>query len=128
MDVLSALHDVRQDLQPALGLDHLQPLHLVVHGQSGRVIAPVFQPGQAVQQDGGRLFRSNESDDTAHSSYLQLIHSPALTSEADFTQNLVGHYIIFLRQRPVLSAAERDGPAVRPPRFGLDYLFWALRA
>ena len=60
------LRQVRKHLQPPLCLGHLQTLFLVPYGYPRRVIPPVFQPGQTLQQDGRDLLRSNISNDSAH--------------------------------------------------------------
>ena len=58
--------EVGQHLEPPLGLGHLEPLLWVQHRQPRGVIPPVLQAAQPLQQDGGRLFRSNISYDTTH--------------------------------------------------------------
>ena len=66
MDSSAPLHQLIQHLKPALGLGHLQALLLPVNRDARGVIAPIFQPGQAVQQNGGGLLPANKSDNTAH--------------------------------------------------------------
>ena len=66
VDALPPLHDVGEDLEASLGLDHLQAVRLRVDRQAGGVIAPVLQALQAVQKDGGRLLRADESYNAAH--------------------------------------------------------------
>ncbi|SCJ17615.1 Uncharacterised protein [uncultured Flavonifractor sp.] len=66
VDGRAAVHHVGEHLEPALGLGHLEPLAFRPHGDARRVIAPVLQTAQAVQQNGRRLFSSNISYNTAH--------------------------------------------------------------
>ena len=66
MDVLPVVDHVPQHLQAALGLGDLQTLLRVVDSDTGGVIAPVFQPGKTVQQDGRDLFSSDKTNNTTH--------------------------------------------------------------
>ena len=43
----------------------------IVHREPGRIVASVFEPSQAVDQDGGGLARPNVSDDSAHGPILR---------------------------------------------------------
>ena len=45
----------------------------VLHGQTGRVIAAVFQFRQAIQQNGRGLRRTGEAYDSTHSRYPPLL-------------------------------------------------------
>ena len=55
-----------QDLQPPLCLHHHRVRRTVPHGDPRRVIAPVFQLGQAVQKDGGSAVLPGEAHNSAH--------------------------------------------------------------
>ena len=65
-NAISPVGEVGQRLQPPLCLGQLQPPLRVVDGQARRVIAPIFQPGEAVQQNGGCLFGAHKSYNTTH--------------------------------------------------------------
>ena len=61
----AAVGHVEQVLQPALGLRHLQdPVRR--DADAGGVIAPVFEPGQPVEQNGGGLFAADVAYDSTH--------------------------------------------------------------
>ena len=66
LQVRAAVDQVRQHLQPSLGLADLEPRRLGPHRHAGGVIAPVLHPRQALQQNGGRGLFSYKSDDSAH--------------------------------------------------------------
>ena len=66
VDGAAALHQVAEHLQPALGLLHLKALFPAIYRDAGGIIPPIFQPGKAVQQDGGGLLPAYESNDTTH--------------------------------------------------------------
>ena len=57
---------VRQVIQLSGGLDHLRQGFAVPDGQTRRIISPVFQPLEPVQQDGRGLMISRIAYDTAH--------------------------------------------------------------
>ena len=66
VDGAAALYQVAEHLQPALGLLHLKALFPVIYRDAGGIIPSIFQPGKAVQQDGGGLLPAYESNDTTH--------------------------------------------------------------
>ena len=63
-----------QDFQSALCLDYFYILFTIADRQSGRIIAPVFQLGKAVQQDRRRLMVSCKSYYTTHITLLVYRH------------------------------------------------------
>ena len=65
MDGRAALDHVGQYPQAALGLGDIQLLS-VKNSHARRVVPPVFQPTQTVQQNGRGLLAANKSDNTAH--------------------------------------------------------------
>ena len=67
LQVRAAVDQVRESLQPALGLADLEPRRLRPDRHAGGVIAPVLHPLQAVQQNGRRGLVSYKSNDSAHS-------------------------------------------------------------
>ena len=69
------LYQILEYLETALGLDHLQALPPAVNRDARGVIAPIFQPGEAVQQNGGSLLPSDKSDNTAHGISLLFLYS-----------------------------------------------------
>ena len=72
-DRAAAVGHFAQNLQAALGLDDLDFTGSVLHGQTGRVIAAVFQFRQAIQQNGRGLRRTGEAYDSTHSRYPPLL-------------------------------------------------------
>ena len=69
LQVRTAVDQITEDLQTALGLFDLQSLGLRTHRHAGRVIAPVFHPGKAIQQNRGRRLPADETDDSTHKKY-----------------------------------------------------------
>ena len=67
LQVGAAVDHIRQVLQPALGLFHLQAAALGPDGHAGGVVPPVLHPLQSVQQNRGRLFAAHKANDSAHS-------------------------------------------------------------
>ena len=65
-DVLPLPGQVPQYLETALGLHYLQALFCIIHRQARRVIAPVLQPGQPIQQNRGCLFLADKTNDSTH--------------------------------------------------------------
>ena len=65
-EALSAVRQRGEHLQPALGLADLQALFRREHRDARRVVAPVFQVLQPVEQDRPGLLPSRISDDPAH--------------------------------------------------------------
>ena len=65
VDGRAALNEVGQHLKPALGLGHLQ-LRAVKDRHARGVVPAVFQTGQPIQQDGGRLLFSDKTYNAAH--------------------------------------------------------------
>ena len=57
---------LRKAPESSLGLDHLYVLRAVPDGQTGRVISPVFKPGQPFQQNRRRALLPGEAYDSAH--------------------------------------------------------------
>ena len=66
VQVRAAVDQVRQDLEPPLGLADLEPRGLRPHRHAGGVVAPVFHPRQPIQQNGGSGLFPYKSDDSAH--------------------------------------------------------------
>ena len=62
----SLVHQGAEHLQPALGLLDLQTLLRREHRDACRVVAPILQPLQPVQQDGAGLGLAHVTYDTAH--------------------------------------------------------------
>ena len=62
----AALNQIREDLKPPLGLDHLQAQGRVIDRHTGGIVSAIFQPRQAVQQDGRSRFRSDIAYNTTH--------------------------------------------------------------
>ena len=60
-----------QCFQPPLGLDNLHRRRSIPHGQTGRVIAPIFQLGKAVQQNRRGRMLPCKTNDSAHRCHLQ---------------------------------------------------------
>ena len=65
-NVRAAMDLVAEDLQAADGLSHLQFLLRGNDGHARGVIPAVLKMRKPVQQDGRRLFLTNESNDSAH--------------------------------------------------------------
>ena len=65
-DQRAAVRQVVQDLETALGLHHLKSLLPVIDRQSGGVVAPVFQTGETLQQDGRGLLLPNKTNNATH--------------------------------------------------------------
>ena len=83
VDGRAALNEVGQHLKPALGLGHLQ-LRAVKDGHARGVVPAVFQTGQPIQQDGGRLLFSDKTYNAAH----MMSHETAKSVSADFGRRL----------------------------------------
>ena len=66
LQVRTAVDQVAEDLQTALGLFDLQPLGL---RNTCGIVAPVFHPGKAIQQNRGRRLPADETDDSTHKKY-----------------------------------------------------------
>ena len=58
---------LRQRFQPALGFHHLYRIGSVPNGQTGGVVAPIFQTGQPLQQDGGSRLMAGKTNNSTHS-------------------------------------------------------------
>ena len=67
----SLIRLVRQMVKFPGGLYDLRRFRAVAHGKPGRIITPVFKPGQPVQQDRRRLYMPCVSDYSAHALFLQ---------------------------------------------------------
>ena len=65
-NIRAAMDLIAEDLQASDGLSHLQFLLRGNDGHARGVIPAVFQMREPVQQDGGRLFFANESNDSTH--------------------------------------------------------------
>ena len=61
-----AVRHIAEHAQAALGLDHFDLAGGVLHGDAGRIIAAVFQLGQAVQQNGRGLPGAGKANDSTH--------------------------------------------------------------
>ena len=62
----AVVNHIREYLETALGFAHLQALRLRAHRNAGGVIAPVFHPGQSVQQNRGRFLAAHITDNSTH--------------------------------------------------------------
>ena len=56
----------REQLQPALGLDHPDRTVAVPDSDACRVVSTIFQFGKAVEQNGSGLMLAGKSYDSAH--------------------------------------------------------------
>ena len=66
LEVRAAVDLFAEDLEPAHRFFDLQLSLRRDDGHARGVISAVFQMREPVQQDGGRLFLTNESNDSAH--------------------------------------------------------------
>ena len=66
LEVRAAVDLFAEDLEPAHRFFDLQLSLRRDDGHARGVIPAVFQMREPVQQDGGRLFLTNESNDSAH--------------------------------------------------------------
>ena len=74
------------ELAAALGLGHLNAA-LMVHRHTGGVVPPVLQPGQAVQQNGGRLFPAHIAYNSTHGYILPVL--PEMQTQRPGTRRCV---------------------------------------
>ena len=66
VDGCAVVHQIAQRLQAALGLVDLKTVLLPVDRNTCGVIATVLQPGQTLQQNGGRFLMTHKTDDSTH--------------------------------------------------------------
>ena len=66
LQIRAAVGQLIQHLQTALGLAYLQASRLRAHRNTCGIVAPVFHPGQSVQQDGRRLLTTHKSNNSTH--------------------------------------------------------------
>ncbi len=109
----AAVDHIAEHLQPALALFHLETMLFRAHGHTGRVIAPVFHPGQAVQQDRRRLLPSHISNNSAHKMSILLINRLPKGQTRSICRFSRGHSVFVLRSPAYLctvyAAAATEG-------------------
>ena len=66
LQIRASVNEIREDLQPALGLAHLKRAVVGPDGHAGGVITPVFHALQSVQQDRSSAHRSHKANNSTH--------------------------------------------------------------
>ena len=110
---------IAEHLQPATGLLHPQ-LPIAAHGDARRVVAPVLQTAQTVQQDGSRFLLAHVSYNSAHilKFLLKSLDSSAHADTQSIRMSHSGHSLSVLRSPAYLPAASRtrSGTGELPPK------------